>query len=101
MVSHTRVIDGPVDPKKKPIVERMTRERLANLTPEAEEMWKRKSIETILAVALTPRPPVLPRPCACRCLPVRSGARSVQNAPEREAFARAQIAPRAPSRAEA
>lgn len=31
----------------------MTRERLANLTPEAEEMWKRKSIETILA--LTPR----------------------------------------------
>ena len=49
--SHKRTIDAPTDKLALPIVERMTRSRLAKMTAEEEEEWKTESVNAILSLA--------------------------------------------------
>ena len=49
--SHKRTIDAPTDKLALPIVERMTRSRLAKMTVEEEEEWKTESVNAILSLA--------------------------------------------------
>ena len=51
--SHKRTVKSPADPNDQPIVERMTRSRLNNMTAKDEEEWKTTSVNAILG--LTPR----------------------------------------------
>lgn len=47
-VSHARVVNHPPDVGDAPIVERMTRNRLANLSPANAASWKQASMDAIL-----------------------------------------------------
>ena len=49
--SHKREIDAPTDNLTLPIVEKMTRSRLAKMTEEEEEEWKTESVNAILSLA--------------------------------------------------
>ena len=50
MCEHERLVDGPDDPRKQPIVGNMTLERLDKLTPAMGDKWLNEAEAQIAAV---------------------------------------------------